>query len=326
MDFNARPELAQVWALAVDAAERRLVTGSVDNQLRVYALDAPPTEQRTSVAEGAVGGTSVAEEEVRVVTLLGTVTRVSSERVASLDFDAAGSMLGVLGAGKALEVYKVRSEAEVQKKLKRRKKRQREKGEEGDDDGAVHWPLARRGAFAREPGERAAPCAARIDTPLCVLLRRWGCGGDDGGRGRRVPAAAGGYRLRLDRSSDGAPTPVSSCGLRESVDLSNFQTLIGFQQCRRRSAERRHRTARERTGWPTRKDSSRSNLAAPLGTLSSWASQTPFPIRHSFATACRCCGSRRRRGRSRSWAPPTTDARRRPWRWRCTTTRSRCTS
>ena len=25
MDFNARPELAQVWALAVDAAERRLV-------------------------------------------------------------------------------------------------------------------------------------------------------------------------------------------------------------------------------------------------------------------------------------------------------------
>jgi len=145
---------AEVWALAVDPSERRLVTGSVDNQLRVYALDAPPgsrdddgsgggggggTEGAATAGDGAVAeGAVVAEEEIRVMTLLGSVTRVSADRVASLDYDAAGAMLGCMGAGKALEVYKVRSEAEVQKKLKRRKKRQREKGKEGDaaDDDA----------------------------------------------------------------------------------------------------------------------------------------------------------------------------------------------
>lgn len=114
----------EVWALDVDPSKTRLAVGSADAELRVYAVDA--------------------EAPADVLYEMGSVRRAAPERAATVRYSRApdGSALLVCqGAGKVIEVWRVRSENEAQKRLKRRRKRRKEKGrgkkdaEEGEGEG-----------------------------------------------------------------------------------------------------------------------------------------------------------------------------------------------
>jgi hypothetical protein len=59
--------------------------------------------------------------------LLGSIPRQGKERVVTMGLNADGSLLACQGADKTVEMYHVRSDEEVKKKLKRRAKRLKEK-------------------------------------------------------------------------------------------------------------------------------------------------------------------------------------------------------
>mmetsp|Transcript_32735 Transcript_32735/g.72312 ORF Transcript_32735/g.72312 Transcript_32735/m.72312 type:complete len:987 (-) Transcript_32735:326-3286(-) len=123
---------AEVWTLDVDPAQKRLVTGSTDHELRVYAIQAAGEEEEGEEAAAAAAGTSGPAGSAKQHDLLramGSVKRQAggNERVVLVRYDEAGELLSCLGAGKTLELFRVRSEEEARKKLRRRKKRRREK-------------------------------------------------------------------------------------------------------------------------------------------------------------------------------------------------------
>ena len=65
----------------------------------------------------------------RPLVRMGTVTRAAKGRAMTVRFHQTGNYLGVQGAGRGLEIYRVRGDKEAMKKQKRRLKRKREKME-----------------------------------------------------------------------------------------------------------------------------------------------------------------------------------------------------
>lgn len=152
----------EVWSLDVDPRERRLVTGSNDLELRMYAIHQDDEDEELLVASDhlgpADGQTSGALQEkserkrsrdeaesedasrgsVRAPTLraMGSLRRQSQDRAVRVRYDSTGSVLVCQTAGKQLEVFRVRSEAEARKKSKRRKKRKLEKLRKKEGEGA----------------------------------------------------------------------------------------------------------------------------------------------------------------------------------------------
>jgi hypothetical protein len=131
----------EVWSLAVNPDETRVVAGCVDSDLRVYSVRNPDAaagaaaaagEQKagdqTAAAAAAAAAGSESEDEggdVRMAELMtgqqqqqqkvrqhdvlqfmGLVRRTGQERVGLIRYDAKGELLGVMGAGKGLEVFR----------------------------------------------------------------------------------------------------------------------------------------------------------------------------------------------------------------------------
>ncbi|CAM9454408.1 unnamed protein product [Scytosiphon promiscuus] len=120
----------EVWSLDVNALCTRLVTGASDNQLRSDRLctATPATAsgrigytrthaRKTQVVGGkedAIGCAAVAVFARRLVP-----PALPGYRAARVRFHGDGPLLGVQGAGKAMEVFRIRSEAQSKKKMKR---------------------------------------------------------------------------------------------------------------------------------------------------------------------------------------------------------------
>jgi U3 small nucleolar RNA-associated protein 12 len=101
----------EVWSLDVDPAGERLAVGAADTELRVFGIDV------AGVDTGAV------------LKPMGWVRRSTGERAGMVRYlpDPAGTLLMCQAAGKVTDVWRVRSEGEAAKKLKRRRKRRKEK-------------------------------------------------------------------------------------------------------------------------------------------------------------------------------------------------------
>jgi U3 small nucleolar RNA-associated protein 12 len=118
----------EVWTIDVDPKEERVATGAADGELRLF---------RVVGSRGRGGETGELNvEEVKevlqpgqVLVSMGSVRRQSTDRAALVRFckSRSGLLLACQAAGKLLEVFRIRSEAEAQRHLKRRRKRRREK-------------------------------------------------------------------------------------------------------------------------------------------------------------------------------------------------------
>ena len=138
---------SEVWSVEVSPDGRRMVTGAADRQLRVWSLFEDGGDEEDGEAKG--------DEEPNVCAYMGSVLRESNDRCLNLKYGAGGRLLAAQDVGKLVDVYKVRSEAEAKKKMKRRFKRAREKrqqkkkgdageGEDGPEDGNA-WGMPMNG-------------------------------------------------------------------------------------------------------------------------------------------------------------------------------------
>lgn len=121
----------EVWSLVVvegeDGGNPRVWTGASDGFLRGYVLDIDEIVTRD------------AEGQEDILRYYGSVKRKDRERCASLAVDSTGRLLATQSTGKEIELFKIRSTAEVKKKFKRRLKRQRAKVETSSPAGLSVW-------------------------------------------------------------------------------------------------------------------------------------------------------------------------------------------
>ena len=130
----------EVWAGALsqvhpssdeeDEQRWRLVTGSIDGQVRVWNVQAP---KRTMILDDEMNGEGEATNMDDVCHLMGTLIpppnlATSAEKVTTLHYHPNGKYVGILHANaKDVDVYMIRGAHDAQKKRQRRLRRRREK-------------------------------------------------------------------------------------------------------------------------------------------------------------------------------------------------------
>jgi U3 small nucleolar RNA-associated protein 12 len=109
----------EVWSLDVDPAERRLVTGAADAQLRVFRIAHEKSPQPDGVPPES--------DEDFLIPCSAPLARPSPDRSVTVRFSPHGSVLAVISAGRLLELWNLHSEDEARRRAKRRMKRKRDK-------------------------------------------------------------------------------------------------------------------------------------------------------------------------------------------------------
>ncbi|KAJ2470368.1 beta transducin [Coemansia sp. RSA 2322] len=117
---------SEVWALAVSPDGRLLVTGTSDQNLRVWTLDLAKLDSMETDGSNR-GSADEAARSWEAIAEYGSIQRASRDRVVELKFHLSGLYLGCLSADKQLEVFRSRPHAEIKKKMARRQKRNRER-------------------------------------------------------------------------------------------------------------------------------------------------------------------------------------------------------
>eukprot|EP00658_Telonema_sp_P-2_P052706 TRINITY_DN4096_c0_g1_i3.p1 TRINITY_DN4096_c0_g1~~TRINITY_DN4096_c0_g1_i3.p1 ORF type:complete len:886 (-),score=243.24 TRINITY_DN4096_c0_g1_i3:66-2615(-) len=103
-----------VWSLDVNTAATRMVTGSEDAELRVFDV--------------TIAG------EPDGIKPLGSVRRASKDRALQVRFHPDDQHVGCLGADKALEIFRIRSDDESKQRLAKRNRQRKKKAEEAGQD------------------------------------------------------------------------------------------------------------------------------------------------------------------------------------------------
>ena len=109
----------ECWSLAVSPDRSSCITTGNDGEFKYWYIDM----QGLSEAEGQIG------EGLKRQYLQGrgALYRQGKDRTTGISFHPRGSFFAVHGAEKAVELWRIRTEAEVQKSLARKRKRRREK-------------------------------------------------------------------------------------------------------------------------------------------------------------------------------------------------------
>ncbi|KAF1951891.1 WD40 repeat-like protein [Byssothecium circinans] len=109
----------ECWALGVSADGSGCMTAGNDGELKVWAIDLPGLGQAvSSVGEGA---------DQRYLRERGILYRQGKDRTLGISFYTRSDYIAVHGSDRAVEIWRIRSEGEVQKALARKRKRRREK-------------------------------------------------------------------------------------------------------------------------------------------------------------------------------------------------------
>ena len=124
----------ECWSLGVSADQSGAITAGNDGELKVWSIDLVSLSQAASeISEGS--RTTLLQER-------GMLYRQGKDRTLGLSFHPRGSYIAAHGSEKAVELWRLRSESEVQKTLARKKRRRKEKamaaaGQHGKGDGKL---------------------------------------------------------------------------------------------------------------------------------------------------------------------------------------------
>lgn len=112
----------ECWSLGVSPDGSSCMTAGNDGELRVWSIDLAGLRQAAlSVGEGA---------EHRYLHERGTLYRQGKDRTLGIAYYAKSDYIAVHGSDRAIEIWRMRSEKEVQKALSRKRRRRREKAKE----------------------------------------------------------------------------------------------------------------------------------------------------------------------------------------------------
>ncbi|XP_067896854.1 WD repeat-containing protein 3 isoform X2 [Heterodontus francisci] len=141
---------SEVWGFVLFADEKRIMTGSSDSELRVWDIhyldEKEAGEPDMKKTKSPLENTEVTEEELNenpeagLLTCwkIGSVFREGRDRVVSLATDLSNKIVACHGTDGVLEVFKILSEEEVNKKMvkkqKKAKKKAKRKAESGESD------------------------------------------------------------------------------------------------------------------------------------------------------------------------------------------------
>lgn len=109
----------ECWALAVSPDGSGCITGGNDGELKVWSIDLQGLAKRAPWMKDQVEQTYLKER--------GFLRRQGKDRSVGVKFHPRGKYIAVHGSEKAVELWRIRSESEVQKTLARKRKRRREK-------------------------------------------------------------------------------------------------------------------------------------------------------------------------------------------------------
>lgn len=129
---------SEIWSIDIDPAERYLVSGSSDQELRFYLIN---LQSDVSASLPEISGTETENGELlhhnkwELLKHFGDIPRQSNHRVATVRFNKSGNLLACQIAGKIVDVFGVLDDAESKRKAKRRLRRKKEKksSNEGDE-------------------------------------------------------------------------------------------------------------------------------------------------------------------------------------------------
>ena len=109
----------ECWSMAVSDDSSGAITAGNDGELKVWSIDV------LSLSEAA---SKVSESSPKIILKgRGILYRQSKDRTLGVSFHPCGSYFAAHGSEKAVELWRIRSESEVQKSLARKRKRRKEK-------------------------------------------------------------------------------------------------------------------------------------------------------------------------------------------------------
>ncbi|KZO97954.1 WD-repeat-containing protein [Calocera viscosa TUFC12733] len=110
---------AEIWSMDINPAEDTIITGSGDGELKAWKID------RAALGEGLreQDGGKIS----KLILPLGSLPNSHNNRVSQIAFHRTEQYVAVQNQDKVVEVFRIRSEEEVRKKMARRKRRVKEK-------------------------------------------------------------------------------------------------------------------------------------------------------------------------------------------------------
>jgi U3 small nucleolar RNA-associated protein 12 len=119
----------ECWAMGVSPDLTGCITAGSDGELKVWSIDLEALiHSRGQVGDG---------QERRYLQDRGVLRRQGKERTIGVSFHPRADYFAVHGSEKAVEVWRIRSDGEVQKSMARKRKRRREKMASGETNGLV---------------------------------------------------------------------------------------------------------------------------------------------------------------------------------------------
>ncbi|KAB8271899.1 hypothetical protein BDV30DRAFT_212909 [Aspergillus minisclerotigenes] len=109
----------ECWSLGLSPDQSGCITAGNDGELKVWSID------ESALIE--ISKEKVGSEDRRILTERGTFYRNGKDRTIGVSFHPRADYIGIHGSEKAVEIWRIRSETEVQKALARKRKRRKEK-------------------------------------------------------------------------------------------------------------------------------------------------------------------------------------------------------
>ena len=118
----------ECWSLGLSPDQSGCITAGNDGEIKVWSINEAAMIQISKEKVGA--------EDRKILTARGTFYRAGKDRTTGISFHPRSDYVGFHGSEKAVEIWRIRSETEVQKSLARKRKRRKEKGQEtnAEDD------------------------------------------------------------------------------------------------------------------------------------------------------------------------------------------------
>lgn len=118
----------ECWSLGLSPDQSGCITAGNDGEIKVWSIN--------EAAMIEVSKEKVGAEDRKILTARGTFYRAGKDRTIGISFHPRSDYVGFHGSEKAIEIWRIRSETEVQKSLARKRRRRKEKGQEtnAEDD------------------------------------------------------------------------------------------------------------------------------------------------------------------------------------------------
>ena len=120
----------ECWSMGISADQSGVITAGNEGEMRVWSIDLFGLARSAGEVLGGKKNSFLKER--------GTLYRQSKDRTTSVIFHPKGNYIAAHGSEKAIEIWRVRSETEVQKSIARKRRRRKEKAKvNGALDGTI---------------------------------------------------------------------------------------------------------------------------------------------------------------------------------------------